>query len=174
MNLPDYEFLLIALLVLQGIVGGIDTLLNHEMLERLPARVEARSEIGLHALREAVYAILFAAMAWHAWHGAWGYVLAALLAVEILIDAVDEWVENQVRVLPQNERMLHFVMIMNLGLIAATFVPVLLDWTPRPTAIVPASHGLGSWLLSLLSLAAFCWAVRDAAAWRRLGRLRHA
>ena len=170
--MPDYEFLLITLLVLQGIVGGTDTLFNHELLERLPARVEARSEIGLHALREAVYAVLFAALAWHAWHGAWGYAIAALLAVEILIDAIDEWVENQVRVLPQNERMLHFLMIINLGLISATLALVLLDWAPRPTAIVPTSHGLNSWLLSLLSLAAACWAVRDAAAWRRLGRLR--
>lgn len=108
--MPDYEFLLITLLVMQGIGGGTDTLFNHELLERLPARVEARSEIGLHALREAVYAVLFAAVAWHAWHGAWGYAIAALLAVEILIDAIDEWVENQVRVLPQNERMLHFLM----------------------------------------------------------------
>jgi len=172
--LPAYESLLITLLVLQGIVGGADTLINHELLEHLPARVEARGEIGLHALREALYGILFAATAWYAWHGAWGYAIAALLAVEILVDAVDEFVENRIRVLPQNERMMHFLMIMNLGLIAAALGLVLLDWAPRPTALQPTSHGLGSWVLSLLSIAALCWAVRDAAAWWRLGRLRPA
>lgn len=170
MDLPAYESLLITLLVLQGIIGGVDTLLNHELLERLPGRAEARSEIGLHALREAIYGLLFAATAWYAWHGAWAFAIAALLAVEIVVDAVDEFVENRIRVLPQNERMLHFLMIMNLGLIGGALVLVMLDWVPRPTAVQPASHGAASWLLSLLSLGALCWAVRDAIAWRRLGK----
>lgn len=170
-GLPANELLLITLLVLQGILGGADTLINHEILERLPTRVEARGEIGLHALREAIYGMLFAAIAWYAWHGAWGFAIAALLLVEILVDAIDEFVENRIRVLPQNERLLHFVLIMNLGLIAGALVFVLLDWAPRPTAVLRVSYGLGSWLLSLLSLAVLCWAVRDAAAWRRLGKL---
>jgi hypothetical protein len=174
MNPTDYESLFVILLVLQGVVGGVDTLVNHEMLERLPARVEARGEIGLHALREAIYAMLFAAIAWYAWHGAWGFVIATLLAVEIIVDAIDEFVENHTRVLPQNERLLHFMMIMNLGLIAATLMLVLLDWTPRPTAVLPTSHGLWSWLLSLLALASLCWSVRDAAAWWRLGAVKRA
>jgi hypothetical protein len=172
--LPAYESLLVTLLVLQGIAGGADTLINHELLERLPARVEARGEIGLHALREALYGMLFAAVAWHAWHGAWAFAIAALLALQILVDAMDEFVENRIRVLPQNERILHFLIIMNLGLIAAALILVMLDWAPRPTAVLPASHGLASWLLSLLSIAALCWAARDAIAWRRLGRLRPA
>lgn len=172
--MPAYESLLITLLVLQGIVGGVDTLVNHELLERLPARVEARGEIGLHALREAIYGMLFVAAAWYAWHGAWAFAVAGLLAVEILVDAIDEFVENRIRVLPQNERMLHFIMIINLGLIAAALVLVMLDWVSRATAIERTSHGPGSWMLSLLSLATLCWAVRDAVAWRRLGRQRPA
>jgi hypothetical protein len=170
MNLPAFDSLLITLLVIQGIVGGADTLLNHELLEGLPSRVEARTEIGLHALREALYGMLFAAIAWFAWHGAWAYAIGALLLAEILVDAIDEFVENRIRVLPQNERMLHFMMIINLGLIAGALVLVLFDWAPRPTALQPSSHGIGTWVLSLLSLAALCWAVRDALAWRRLGR----
>jgi hypothetical protein len=170
--LPAYESLLITLLVLQGIVGGADTLINHELLERLPARAEARGEIGLHALREAIYGMLFAATAWYAWHGAWAFAIAGLLAVEILVDAIDEFVENRIRVLPQTERMLHYMMIMNLGLIAGALVLVMLDWAPRPASVERTSHGAGSWMLSLLSFASLCWAVRDAAAWRRLGRQR--
>jgi hypothetical protein len=169
--LSGLEQLLITLLVLQGIIGGTDTLINHELLERLPARAEARAEIGLHALREAIYGVLFAAMAWYAWLGAWGLAIATLLAVEIVVDAVDEFVENRTRVLPQNERILHFLIIMNLGLITAALAVVLLHWVPQPTAIQPTSYGWRSWVLSFLSLAALCWAVRDAAAWWRLGRL---
>ena len=169
--MPGNEHLLITLLILQGIIGGADTLINHELLERLPARAEARGEILLHAMREAIYGALFAATAWYAWHGAWGFAIAALLALGILVDAVDEFVENRIRVLPQNERMLHFMMIINLGLIAATLALVLLDWAPQPTALQRTSYGWVSWLLSLLSLAALAWAVRDTVAWWRLGRL---
>lgn len=33
-------------------LGGIDTLVNHELLARLPQRRDARGEIGLHSLRD--------------------------------------------------------------------------------------------------------------------------
>lgn len=64
------EIILPALLVLQGIVGGVDTLINHEIIERLPHRVEARNEIGLHWVRETIYACLFGGLAWFEFHGA--------------------------------------------------------------------------------------------------------
>jgi hypothetical protein len=169
--LSGVEQLLITLLMLQGIVGGADTLINHELLERLPARAEGRAEIGLHALREAIYGALFAAMAWNVWLGAWVFAIAGLLAVEILVDAIDEFVENRTRVLPQNERILHFLIIMNLGLITAALAVVLLHWASQPTAIQHADYGWRSWVLSFLSVAALGWTLRDGAAWWRLGKL---
>jgi hypothetical protein len=74
-------------LLAQGVLGGIDTLVNHELVERLPTRPEARREIGLHSVREAVWAILLAGLGWFAWHGAAALVIAALLALELLITA---------------------------------------------------------------------------------------
>jgi hypothetical protein len=67
---PDPELILVILLAAQGVLGGIDTLVNHEWLAKLPQRHEAQGEIGLHALREANYAILFGGLAWLSWHGA--------------------------------------------------------------------------------------------------------
>jgi uncharacterized protein len=161
--------LLPALLLVQGVMGGIDTLLNHELIARLPQRPEARTEIGLHVIREAIWACLFAGLAWFAWHGAAAAVIAALLAAEVGITAWDEFVENRIRVLPQNERVLHVFLTLNLGLLIAILVPVLLDWGSRPTALVTQSHGLLSWVLTLLALAAGAWSLRDLFAWRRLG-----
>ena len=40
-----------VLLLAQGVMGGIDTLLNHELVERLPRRTSAGRELGWHALR---------------------------------------------------------------------------------------------------------------------------
>lgn len=161
---------LVALLVAQGILGGIDTLLNHELIERLPYRLEARTEIGLHALREAIYGSLFLGLAWLAWHGALALVIAGLVFAEVLVSASDELVENKIRVLPQNERVLHFFLALNLGLIIAALLSTLAGWFSLPTGLARADHGLITWALSLLGIGAAAWSVRDLLAWRRLRR----
>jgi hypothetical protein len=159
-----------ALLVLQGVMGAIDTLVNHEVLEALPRRPEARGEIGLHAMREAVYSALFLGFAWFAWQGAFAAAIGALLAAEVAVTVSDELVENRIRVLPQNERALHVFLTLNFGAIIALFVPVLLDWAANPTELAPAHHGWMTWALSLLGLASAAWSIRDVLAFRRLGR----
>jgi uncharacterized protein len=159
-----------ALLALQGVMGAIDTLVNHELLEALPQRREARREIGLHAMREAVYGALFLGFAWFAWQGAFAAVIGALLAAEVAVTVSDELVENRIRVLPQNERALHVFLTLNFGAIIALFVPLLLDWRAHPNELAPAHHGWMSWALSLLGLASAAWSVRDLLAFRRLGR----
>jgi hypothetical protein len=158
------------LLALQGALGAIDTLLNHEWLERLPRRPEVHAEIGLHALRETTYALLFGGIAWFAWHGALAWLPAALVAWEVLVTATDEAVENRVRVLPQNERVMHVLLTLNLGAIIAFLVPQVLAWSARPTGLERADHGFLSWILTLFALASAAWAVRDFIAWRRLRR----
>jgi len=161
--------LLAVLLVAQGVMGGVDTLLNHELIARLPQRPEARTEIGLHVAREAIWAFLFLGLAWLAWHGALALVIAAVVVAEIAITAVDESVENRIRVLPQNERVLHVFLTLNLGLIVALLVPLLLAWGKEPAGLVRQSYGAASWGLTLLGLAAGTWSMRDLLAWRRLG-----
>jgi hypothetical protein len=164
------EGLLPVVLLAQGVMGGIDTLLNHELIVKLPRRVEARREIGLHVLREAVWAALFGGLAWFQWHGAAALAIVALLAAEILITACDEFVENRTRVLPQNERVLHLFLALNVGLLIAVLVPVLLAWSKQPTAVVAQGHGVLSWLITPFAVAAAGWSLRDLLAWRRLRR----
>jgi uncharacterized protein len=157
-----------ALLVLQGAMGAMDTLLNHEFLEGLPHRRTARDEIGLHAMREAVYAALFLGFAWFAWLGAFALVIGALLIAEIAVTVSDELVENRLRVLPQNERALHIFLTLNFGAIIALLVPALLDWGANPTELAPAHHGWMTWALTLFGAASAAWSVRDLVAFRRL------
>jgi hypothetical protein len=163
------ENILATLLLVQGVLGSIDTLYNHELLERLPWRIQARSEVALHAVREAIYGLLFIGLAWFAWYGAWASIPAVFLGIQVLVDAADEFVENKSRVLPQNERVLHFFIVVNLGLITAALAAVLFTWASQPTGVVKTGYGLRSWLLSALGLAGMAWAARDWLAWRRLG-----
>ena len=157
-----------ALLLLQGVMGAIDTIVNHELLEALPRRPEARRELALHAGREAVYAALFLGLGWFAWLGAAALLIGLLLTAEIAITVSDELIENRIRVLPQNERALHVFLTLNFGALVALLVPVLADWWANPTELAPSYSGWTSWALAALGLASAGWSARDLFASRRL------
>ena len=93
-------FVAFALITIQAILGGIDNLWHHEITERLPARRAAAGELSLHALREFLYAFLFLGLAWFQWLGHWAYLIAAVLACEIVVTLADFLVEDKTRRLP--------------------------------------------------------------------------
>jgi hypothetical protein len=157
-----------ALLVLQGAMGALDTIVNHELIEALPRRPEARGELALHSAREAVYAALFLGLGWFAWLGAAAFVIVILLVAQIAITVTDELIENGIRVLPQNERALHILLTLNFGALLALLVPVLADWMANPAALEPSYSGWMSWALLALGIASTGWSVRDLVASRRL------
>ena len=160
------ESLVPWVLAVQGALGAVDTLLNHEFIARLRQRPEARREVGLHAIREAIYAALFLGLGWFAWHGAAAAAVGVLLAAEVAVTVLDESVENRSRVLPQNERALHVFMTLNYGVLLALAVPVLVEWSRQPSALAPAHHGWLAWLLSAFAAASIVWSLLDFQAWR--------
>ena len=119
----------LCLLLVQGTLGAFDTLYFHEWRARLPAgRAQSRSELLLHAARDAIYALLFGTLGWVAWRGAWAWVLLALVASEIVITLVDFAIEDRVRrplggVFP-GERVTHTLMAIVYGAFLAHFLPV--------------------------------------------------
>ncbi len=155
--------LVIMLLAAQGLIGAFDNLWHHELTERLSAKPGARREVALHAVREALYAVIFLSLAWFAWQGVWTYVLAAIFMVEIVITLWDFVVEDQSRKLPRFERILHTVLAMNFGAIVILFLPVLADWAATPTAFAPRDYGWWSWLFTAYGLGVAAWAVYDFA-----------
>ena len=157
-----------ALLVLQGVLGAIDTLYNHELVAKLAQRPQARRELALHAAREAVYAALFLGFAWFAWQGALAALIGVLLACEVAVTVTDELEENRTRVLPQNERALHVFLTLNYGAILALLVPLLVDWGANPTELAPAHHGWMSWALTLFGISSAAWSLRDLIASQRV------
>jgi MFS family permease len=168
----NLESVLPVLLTVQGVIGGADTLVNHELVERLPSRPDARTEIGLHAIREAIYGVLFCGLAWYAWHGWIAFVIVALLAAEVAVTASDEYVENHTRVLPQNERVLHVFLTLNFGALIALLAPLLSGWLQQPDGWSARDFGAWSWALTAFGVASLCWSVRDLLAWRSLRRMK--
>jgi hypothetical protein len=127
----------VVLLLANGLLGAVDTIWYHEIVAGLPRRPDRhRTELRLHAGRDAVYAVLYGTIGWTAWRGAWAGVLAALLATEIVITMADFVVEDRTRALSGGERVLHSTMAIFYGAMLMRLVPVLAGWAGEPTALV--------------------------------------
>ena len=158
----------VVILMLHGVLAGIDVIVNHEMLARLPQRPVSVTEQLLHALREMLFAVGFPALGWFAWHGTLAWAAWGLLLAEVLITAVDVKVEGDTRVLPVPERLLHLFLFINLGALIVLLGLQLADWQALPSGLAPVDYGWASWLLTAQGLAAAGWALRDGLAWWRL------
>ena len=159
-----------AILTVQALLGAFDNLWHHELEAKLPQRISARYELTLHAAREAIYAVLFLGLAWVRWEGAWAWVLAALLAVEIVITLADFIEEDLTRRLPKLERVLHTILAVSYGAFVAALGPVLVTWAGAPTGLPRVDHGWVSWLFTLYAAGVGAWSVRNALAVIRLRR----
>jgi len=163
--------LVFSLLTVQTLLGAVDTLWNHEIAERLPARRGARYELALHAAREFLYVFLFLALAWREWHGVWAALIGAALLLEVAVTAADFVVEDRTRRLSAFERVLHTVLTVLFGVVLMAMAPVLLEWLRSPTAVIGVTHGF-SILFTVLAAGMAAWGLRDAIA--ALGHFRPA
>ena len=154
----DTDFILpISLMMLQGILGAIDTIYYHEYRYRLPAYAkEARSELRLHGWRDLIYGILFISLPRFQWQGYWAWLLALLLIAEILITLVDFVIERDVRRpwggLAAGELCMHAVMAILYGAFLITFSPHWLDWNQGQTQFSPHQIALPEGIIGLMTL----------------------
>lgn len=163
------------LLSIQALLGAFDNLWHHELAAKLPQRASARRELALHAVREALYGIVFIGLGWFEWHGGLAFVLAALLGVELVVTLADFLEEDRTRRLPPFERALHTVLSISYGLLLGLFAPVLMHWREQATALSFQPHGWVSVLFTLYGVGVLAWSLRNVRAVMRLHRLaRHA
>src|SRR5262249_6095681 len=143
----DMTTLFWILLTLDIAMGGFDILYHHELTERLAWRPSQARELKLHAARNFIYALLFAAFGWCEGHGLLAAAMVALLAVEVLITLADFVEEDMSRKLPASERVTHALLALNYGAILMLLCPLLVQWARLETAIIPAWHGFWSLLM---------------------------
>lgn len=156
-------FVAFTLITFQAVLGGIDNLWHHEITERLPARRAAAGELSLHSLRELLYAFIFLGFAWFQWQGYWAYMIAGVLALEIVVTLADFVVEDRTRRLPAFERVLHTVLAVNYGAVLAALVPILIAWSRLPSGVLRVSH-LFSWAFTVFGVGLVAWSLRNAVA----------
>ena len=78
-----------TLMFIQLVMGAFDTIYHHELTERLPWRASQQHELALHAARNLLYAAVFILIGWFEPHGAWAFVLMAILVAEVVITLAD-------------------------------------------------------------------------------------
>ena len=103
------------LIAAQIAMGGFDTLFHHEGTERLAWRPSQRRELQLHGVRNLVYAMLFATLAWAEPGGALRRpVHAAARRPSCCITLWDFVEEDRTRKLPASERVTHTLLALEL------------------------------------------------------------
>ena len=154
----------------QGVLGAFDTLYYHEYRARLPGGVPGTSEeLRLHAFRDFIYAVLFATLPFVEYRGAYAWLLAALLAAEIVITLRDFVVEGNVRkplggVYP-GERVTHAIMGIIFGAALANLLPEL--WRAQSMQDALVSWDAPPFLratMPLMAAGVFLSGLRDLAA----------
>lgn len=159
--------LLWSLIFLQIAIGGFDVAYHHELTERLAWRPSQRRELALHALRNLLYAVLFAFFGWFEPHGTWAVLAMTILAVEVVVTLADFVEEDLSRKLPASERINHALLAVNYGAILVLVVPLLLDLAVQDTSLVAVNRGPLSAVATLAAVAVAGLGVRDAySAWR--------
>jgi uncharacterized protein (TIGR01777 family) len=156
--------LVFSILTIQTLLGALDTLWNHELVERLPSRRSACLELALHAAHEFVYVFVFLALAWRAWHGAWVLCIVAALLLEVALTATDFVIEDRTRRLSAFERLLHTALTLLFGVFLMAIAPILIGWLQQPTAIQKTSYGGFSVLLTMMAAGMAAWGIRDGLA----------
>lgn len=162
----------LTLLLLQGILGGADTLWFHEYRLKLYLNPSSSKELRLHASRDFIYALLFVSLAWWSWHGALAVFMGVLLIAEIVITLVDFVEEDRTRKVPAGERVMHAVMGMVYGGVVAYLFPQLILWFDRPTGLTGQNYAWLSLLLTAMAVGVFLSGVRDVIASRALASLK--
>ena len=162
------------LLLIQGVLGGFDTIWFHELKAQLPGERRAVSELRLHAARDFVYAILFGTLGWLSWGGVLVWVLALVLLAEVGITLWDFLEEDRTRSLPHGERVTHAIMGVVYGAFLAFLVPEMMEWSVQPAGLHARATGPIRFVLGAMAVGVFVSGFRDLMASARLASGRQA
>lgn len=163
--------LLWTLISVQIAMGLFDTLVHHEVTERLAWRASQKLELRLHGIRNFFYAVIFLTFAWTEPRGVFTLLFAAILVLEVIITLWDFVEEDLTRKLPWTERINHTLLTLNYGAILALLAPVLWQWSFLPSAMVPVSYGWWSVMASIAAFGVAVFSARDLLAASRSERL---
>ncbi len=122
----------LSFLLVNVVLGAWDTIWYHELKAKLPYHLSStRPELRLHAIRDAIYAVLYGLLAWLSPSGWWVAFVSVLIITEIAITLCDFVVEDRDRAaiggLAPGERILHTLMAIVYGAMLCRLIPLLVE-----------------------------------------------
>ncbi len=161
-NVTQLQQLALLLLAIQALLGAFDTVYHHELTEALPGKYSARLELSIHAVRAGLYAPLFIGLALWRWQGWWAILLLILFAIEVGLTLWDFVTEDQSRLLPASERVMHTLLAINGGAIVCLLSICASVWWHQATALSANSLTLLHYFLIAAGLGVGLSGLRDA------------
>ena len=158
------------LLLLQALMTIVNTLVHHELLERLAFRTSARRELYLRGVGYVCYAMVALLLACSAPTGAWVWLIFGLVLVALGAVLLGRLGDKCIRPRQPSEQVLGGFLLLNLGVLAIPLVSLLWVWMSQPTAITPVSYGYWTPLFVLLAAGFVFFGLKNLAAARRLER----
>jgi hypothetical protein len=119
-------------------------------------------------MRSFLYSVLFFTLAWSQPRGLFSLSFAAIILIEIGLTFWDFVVEDQTRVLPPTERIVHSILGFNFAVIVTLLIPYWWDWLHQPTTFQLVDYGLKSWLLTIFGFGVLPFSWREWTSYRRL------
>jgi hypothetical protein len=164
-----------ALLFAIAVLGFTDVLLYHAVSHGIRHHARAKGELVLHALRGPTYAFLFALIPFYEFRGLYGFLLAGVLVIDVVISIIDFWLEGESRRflggLPSGEYVLHMIIAMIFGAFVCVVSFQISQWVRLDTELLYVGHRM-PWIVKLIfpvmAVLVFASGLQDAVAAIRL------
>lgn len=153
--------IVLFIITVHGLLGTFDTLWNHEYTAKLPKTESAKVELLIHSYRAFLYSLTFIAIGVLELHGIYAWGLLLILIAEVFLTFWDFIEEDKSRKLSGTERITHTIMGMTGGAFIAYIVPVLLEWSTKPSAILFTDRGVFTPTLIFFGCGALAWTIKD-------------
>lgn len=153
------------------LLGACDTIIHHELTEKLAWRRSQARELRLHAARNFAYAGIFLILGFTELTGALAALLLAALYAELAITLWDFVEEDRTRALPPTERVLHTLLALNYGAILAMVSPGLVAASAQTTGAVVEAQWFWAIPCMAASVGTLVFGLRDLGAAQRWTRI---
>jgi hypothetical protein len=146
------------ILFLLGCLGATDILLYHSIAHGIRTHADSRLELWIHSLRGPTYAALFLLVPNFALHGAFFWMLIGIFVFDVAVSIADFLIEAASREflggLPSGEYVLHIIIAMLFGALAASVFYGVWPWAGMSTRIAYEPAGVPDFLRVIMALMA--------------------
>ena len=155
--------IVIFLLISQGLLFGLDLVMNHDLEGRFSFAPENLPQRRIHGVHELLYAAVYIGIAWYAWYGIFSVCMGFMLLIGIFL-TIRNFITDSTRHISLTEHVTEIILSMVTGAILALLLPVLVEWYGNLSKVQNTDYGYTSYILTLIGVGTLLLAIRDLTA----------